>query len=436
MQAHELTASQAAASMEAGELSAEELARSCLAHIDAREPAVKAWAAYDPDRAIRAAREADKRRASGDVPGRLLGLPFGVKDMIDTAEYPTTDNTPAHYGNRPSHDAHCVAIMKAMGAYVLGKTDTVEFAAAGRKAATHHPMAPGRTPGGSSSGSGAAVADRQVPLAFGTQTGGSLIRPASFNGVYALKPTHNLVSWDGARHYSPSLDTIGWYGRSPQDLTLVAEAFRLPGADMVTAPPVESLTVGIARTHNWDAAAPEGKDALERAARLLAEAGARVVDIDLPAPFADLNQTQRVMMFGEGRVQFLAEYLLRGAAMHQDFVDRVENVNQITPRLLAEHLNLAARCRETFDGLFGVDLDVIVTPAAPGEAPVGLDTTGDWVMNSMWTVLHAPCLAVPGHRGPNGLPVGVQLIAPRFADSSLLGMAEAIAPVLDPDLAA
>ncbi|RAI02002.1 amidase [Acuticoccus sediminis] len=434
MEANELTASQAAALMAKGELGAEELARACLARIEAREPAVKAWVSYDPARAIRSAREADKRRASGDVPGPLLGMPLGVKDMIDTAEYPTTDNSPGHFGNRPSHDAHSVTVMKAMGAFVLGKTDTVEFAAAGRKAATHHPMAPGRTPGGSSSGSGAAVGDFQVPLAFGTQTGGSLIRPAAFNGIYALKPTHNLVSWDGARHYSPSLDTIGWYGRSPQDLTLVAEAFRLPGADMVTAPPVKGLKVGITRTHNWDAAAPEGKEALERAARLLAEAGAAVFDLDLAEPFARLNDTQRVLMYGEGRVQFLAEFLLRRGDMHQDFIDRVENVNQITPSLLAEHLNLAARCREAFDALFGADLDVVITPSAPGEAPVGLDTTGDWVMNSMWTVLHAPCLAVPGHKGPNGLPVGVQLIGPRYGDATLLGIAEAIAPVLDPDL--
>ncbi len=436
MEAYELCASDAAALMSAGELSAEDLARSCLSRIAERDPAVKAWIHVDPDAVIRKAREADKIRVARGPAGPLHGLPFGVKDMIDTADMPTTNNSPAHFGNQPSHDAHCVAIVKGNGGFVLGKTDTVEFAAGGRKALTHHPMMPGHTPGGSSSGSGAAVGDMQVPLAFGTQTGGSLIRPAAFNGIYALKPTHGLVSWSGARQYSLSLDTIGWYGRCAEDLSLVGEAFRLPGIEEKSAVAVEGLKIGIARTHNWEKAEPSGRQALERAAGRLADAGASVFDVDLPEPFAGLNEAQHTIMWSEGRVHFLAEYLTHYEDLHQDFRDRVENAGNITPGQYLAALDLAARCRQMHDDLYGADLDVLVTPSAPGEAPAGLDTTGDWVMNAMWTVLHAPCIAIPGSTGPLGLPVGVQIVGPRCSDARLLAVAEAIAPVLDETLEA
>lgn len=431
MEAHDLSASAAAALMAAGELSAEELTRSCLRRIEARDPVVKAWIHVDPDAAIRKAREADKIRLSKGARGPLHGLPFGVKDMIDTADLPTTNNSPAHAFDRPSHDAHCVQVAKGNGGFVLGKTDTVEFAAGGRKALTHHPMKPGHTPGGSSSGSAAAVADRQVPLAFGTQTAGSLIRPASFNGVYALKPTHGLVAWSGSRHYAPSLDTIGWYGRAVEDLSLVAKAFRLCDLDGNHLVPVDKLRIGIARTHNWKHAEPSGKDALERAARRLAEAGASVIDVELPEPFSRLNEAQHTILSGEGRVQFLAEYLTHYHELHPDFRDTVENVANATPERYLEAVNLAARCREIHDGLYGAGLDALLTLAAPGEAPEGLHTTGDWVMNAMWTVLHAPCVAIPGELGAGGLPVGVQLVGPRCGDAGLLKVATVVAPILD-----
>lgn len=432
---HRLSAAAAARLIAARKLSAEELARDCLARIAARDATVKAWCHLDPDRAIRLAREADRRIFADGPRGPLDGIPFGVKDIIDTADMPTEDNTPGHAGHRPARDASCVRILRAAGAYALGKAETVEYAAlGGRVGPTRNPFDPTRTPGGSSSGSGAAVGDFQVPLAIGSQTGGSLIRPASFNGIYALKPTHAAVSWEGARHNAPYLDTLGWYGREPADLALVAEAMRLRGMATRAPETPAGLRVGVARTHNWDKCAPEAQAALERAARLLAEAGAEVRDLDLPAPFERLNWAQEVVMIGQAMASFLAEYVDAHADLRQGFREVVENAHGIDAAALLEAEDLAAACRPRFDALFA-DLDVIVTPAALGEAPEGLASTGDHVMNAIWTTLHVPCIAMPGHVGPHGLPVGVQIVGPRHGDARLLSIAEALAPVLDPALA-
>jgi Asp-tRNA(Asn)/Glu-tRNA(Gln) amidotransferase A subunit family amidase len=431
MEPYRLTASEAARLIRAKTLSAEELTRSCLARIEARDPEVRAWATFDPDKAIRAARELDKTLIAHGPVGPLHGLPFGVKDMIDTIDHPTTNNSPIYVGNQPSHDAHAVRVVKAQGAFVLGKTDTVEFAAGGRKALTRNPRDSARTPGGTSSGSGAAVGDWQVPLAFGTQTAGSHIRPASFNGVYALKPTCNVLSWTGARQYGPTLDTIGWYGRAAEDLTLVASAFRLRGVGAVPTPAVKGLKVGLAHTHNLDRAEPAGREALALAAERLADTGAVVEEIALPPDFARLNEAQMKIMFWEGRAQFLPDYLESYDKLHPDFRLRVESDEGVTADEIRALYDLVYRCRAAFDALFGPTLDVVLTFSAPGEAPVGLHTTGDWIMNAMWTVLNVPCLAIPCHTGPNGLPVGVQIVGPRWSDAQLLAIGEAVAPVID-----
>lgn len=432
---HELTASEAASLIAERKLSVEELTRSCLKRIAERDVAVKAWAYLSPEQAIRKAKELDKVQIHAGSRGPLHGLPFGVKDMIDSGDMPTTNNSPIYAGNRPALDAQVVRVMTANGGFSLGKTDTVEFAGGGRKALTRHPLDPTRTPGGSSSGSGAAVGDKQVPLALGTQTGGSHIRPASFNGIYGLKPTHGTVPVPGIRHFSPTLDTLGWYGRSPDDLILVARAFRLWHIDALPEIQVKGLKVGFTRTHNWELAQPETHGAVERAAKLLAEAGATVFDLDLPSPFETLNAAQKVVMQGEGRVQFLPDYLEHYELLHQDFRNHVENTHQHTPEKLLESLDAAAACRPIFDALFGPDLDVVLTPSSVGEAPHGpSETTGDAVMNAMWTLLHVPCVNIPGAVGPNGLPVGVTLAGPRLSDARLLAIAQAVAPVLDPHL--
>ncbi len=432
MEPHDLTAAAAAAKLQDGTLTAEALTRSCLERIAAEEPRVRAFVFLDPALAIAQAREADKAYARG----ALHGLPIGIKDMIHTADMPTTHNSPIYQGHAARLDAACVAVSRGEGAVILGKTDTLEFAAGGRRARTSNPHDETRTPGGSSSGSAAAVAARMVPLAYGTQTGGSTIRPASFCGVHAMKPTHGVVSTEGVKRYSHTLDTIGWYGRCPADLALPARAFRLWGMEAPPAPkPLKDLRIGLCEGPYWDRAEPAAQEALHLAGRRLQAAGAIVEPLLLPAPFEGLDQAQRSIMWSEGRGAFLAEYLLHHAKLHQEFRERVENGLQLTPAAIVAAHDLAADCRRRFDALFP-GIDAVLTCSAPGEAPVGLHNNGDPVFNALWTLLHAPCIAIPCHTGPNGMPVGVQIVGPRYGDAALLAVAEAVAPVVDPGLIA
>jgi Asp-tRNA(Asn)/Glu-tRNA(Gln) amidotransferase A subunit family amidase len=251
---HRLSVTEAAVAIAAGNLTSEDLVRDCLARIEKREPVVRAWAALDPYRAIAEARELDRHFSRNGAVGPLHGIPVGIKDMIDTADLPTQHNSPLYRGHRPGQDAACVAVLRAAGAMILGKTETVEFAAGGRKAPTTNPHDRCRTPGGSSSGSAAAVADFHVPLAFGTQTGGSLIRPASFCGLYALKPSWGLVSREGAKLASLSCDTIGWYAREISDLSLVAQVFQVVST-RPTAPSTSALRIAICPSPQIDYAA-------------------------------------------------------------------------------------------------------------------------------------------------------------------------------------
>ena len=422
-----MTAAEASALIQARKMSCEELIRSCLDRITARDASVKAWLWLDPDHVIRRARELDKLASRGP----LHGLPWGVKDVIDTKDYPTTQNSPIYDGLRIGRDAAPVAVVRGSGSLILGKTDTVEFASSGRKAVTGNPYNGAHTPGGSSSGSGAAVGDFQVPLAFGTQTGGSLIRPASFNGIYGLKPTWNRVSREGVRMSSVTLDTIGWYGRSMEDLILVAEAFRIARDTMAVS--VKGLRVGVCRSPVWRDIEPAGELALSTAAKRLAAAGAIVEELELPEPFSRLHDAHATIAASEGGVSFLPEYVNANALLAAGLKEKVENVLQITPRQLLEAYTLADRCRPVLDAMFGPKLDVILTPSAKGEAPEGLHTTGDAVFNRMWTLMHGPNVGIPVCFGPTGLPAGVTLVGPRMGDSRLLAIARVCAPVIDTD---
>ncbi len=420
-----MTASQAAALIASRDLSCEELIRACLSRIAARDAAVKAWLWLEPDLAIRRARELDKLGPKGP----LHGLPFGVKDVIDTAEYPTTQNSPIYDGLRVGRDAACVGVVRGNGALILGKTDTVEFASGGRKALTRNPYNAAHTPGGSSSGSGAAVGDYQVPLAFGTQTGGSHIRPASFNGIYGHKPTWGLVSREGARMSSMTLDTVGWYGRCVEDLILVGTAYRIPEDTAPVA--VKGLRVGLCKSPAWSAIEPGGEQALAEAAKRLADAGAIVEELVLPAPFDGLIAAQNIIVNAEGASSFLPEYANAYGLLAADLRAKVENAIGTTPEQLLAAYTLADSCRPVFDGLFGPTLDVVLTPSSPGEAPIGLHTTGNAIFNRMWTLLHGPNVGIPACFGPSGLPVGVTLVGKRYADARLLAIAKAVAPIID-----
>ncbi|MBE9607140.1 amidase [Acetobacteraceae bacterium H6797] len=432
MEPWQMTAAEAAALLKDGRLSAEDVTRSCLARVAEREHVTRAFAYFDPQLALANARRADKASRRGV----LYGLPLGVKDMIDTADMPTSHNSPIYDGLRQGRDAACVGIARAEGAVIFGKTDTVEFAAAGRRALTRNPHDPARTPGGSSSGSAAAVAEGMVHLAFGTQTGGSTIRPASFCGVYAMKPTHGVVNSEGAKRYSHTLDTIGWYGRSPADLRLLAEAFRLYGLEQAAKPgEARGLRIALVEGPHWSFAAPEAREALATAGRRLEQAGATVEAVTLPRPFDEIGKAHRIVLLGEGRGAFLQEALAAPGLLHQDFHDRAANSEGITAEQMLWAYDHAADCRRLFDEI-ARGYDAILTPAAPGEAPLGLQDTGNAIFNSMWTLLHVPCIGIPCISGPNGLPVGVQIIGPRFGDAALLTVAGRAAPAIDPGLRA
>ncbi len=419
---NELTATALSAGIAAGEIGVEQAVRACLARVAARDPVVRAWAYIDPEAVLRQARELDK----WPVRGALHGIPIGVKDMIDTADMPTQHNSPVYQGHRPALDAACVATLRAAGAIILGKTDTTEFASAGRRAATRHPLNPSRTPGGSSAGSAAAVGDCQVHIALGTQTAGSTMRPASFNGVFALKPTWGAVSREGIKQYSVTLDTLTWFGRAVSDLGLLCDAFAIHDDTPPHPVAIRGARFAFCRTPMWAAAQPGTPEAMEAAAAQLRAAGATVTWLDLPPEFDALPDMQMTIMLAEGQAAFLSLVRTHGKAAHDDFHDRVENRSGITRAQLLAAYDGAARSRGVFDAIAG-EYDAVIVPSARGEAPAYEDGPGDAVFNRMWTLLHGPSVNIPVLKGPAGMPVGVTLLAPRFRDRQLLVTAAAVA---------
>jgi Asp-tRNA(Asn)/Glu-tRNA(Gln) amidotransferase A subunit family amidase len=418
-----LSARAAATAIAEGRLSSEALTRAYLARIALRDPDVKAWTYLDPVAALRAARELDRRPSMGP----LHGVPIGIKDMIDTFDMPTGYNSPIYAGHRPSLDAGCVETLRAAGALILGKTETLEFAAAGRNAATANPHNLDHAPGGSSSGSAAAVADFQAPLALGTQTGGSTIRPASFCGAYALKPTWGVVSREGAKIYSLTFDTIGWYARNVDDLELLAEVYGIEDDAAPKRGPLEGRRIGYCLPFP-EAIEEDSRNAVLAAAALMRKAGAEVTEITLPAAFATLNDAHKIIMYSEGRASFLNLYRAHFEQLHDHFRHRVENRDGFSRADLRKAYDAAASCRVVFDELASA-YDAVLAPSAPGEAPPGR-THGNPALNQIWSLLHAPVVNVPGWFGKNGLPIGVSLVGARYTDRQTLAVAAALEAAL------
>ncbi|MBI5067110.1 MAG: amidase [Deltaproteobacteria bacterium] len=407
---HELTAAEAVPLLARGNLTAEALVRACLERIAAEEPRVQAWEHLDAGLALSRARQAD---AAGR-PGPLHGLPVGVKDVIDTADMPTARGSPLFAGRRPAADAACVAALRRAGAVVLGKTVTTELAyyAPGK---TRNPHDPARTPGGSSSGSAAAVAACMVPAALGTQTAGSTIRPASFCGVVGLKPSHGLVSLEGVSPFAPvTLDTIGLFTRSARDLPLLLAALGAPilGAQVPARP-----RIGVARTEAWPLAGQASREAVARAARALAAAGAEVEDA--PDDWTGLSEAQRTVMAFEAAAAWGETAAREGARLSPQFREIVAAGAAVAPAAYREARALAAAARARLPAVFA-RFDVLLGASALGEAPPGLGATGDPAMNRIWTLLGLPCLSLPAGRGPAGMPVGVQLVGPPGGDELLV----------------
>jgi Asp-tRNA(Asn)/Glu-tRNA(Gln) amidotransferase A subunit family amidase len=412
--AERLTASEAAARLAAGTLTAEALIRDCLERARARAE-VKAWAWLDPEHALAQARAVDR----AGRPGLLAGVPVGVKDVIDTVDMPTEHGSPIYRGNRPFADAACVALIRSAGGVILGKTVTTEFANRDPRA-TVHPHNPAHTPGGSSSGSAAAVADFQAPVGLGTQTGGSTIRPAAFCGVIGYKPSFGEFSRVGIKMQCHNLDTLGVICRSLEDIALMRAVLLAQDprpVDRVSAAP----HVGFCRTPAWDHADGDTQALLERTAAGLAAAGATVRDV-APTPADILDHHRRIFEFEAAR-NYAYEYEVHGDKLSAALRDGLLTPGRALPlSAYVEAIETAEAFRRNLDDLFG-EFDVLLAPSAVGEAPEGLGSTGDARFNAIWTLAWTPCVTLPAGTGRKGLPLGVQLIGPRFRDEALLDAA-------------
>ncbi|MBC7780896.1 MAG: amidase [Proteobacteria bacterium] len=418
MTPHDLDASEAATLIRAGRLTAVRLLESCLERIASRENEVHAWTALDAARALAAARDCDARPPAG----LLHGLPIGVKDVIDTADLPTAYGSPIYQGHRPRADAACVALLRAEGAFVLGKTVTAEFATS-FPGPTRNPWNTAHTPGGSSSGSAAAVADRMVPLACGTQTAGSIVRPAAFCGVVGFKPTFGWTSRQGVKQVAESLDTLGSFGRSVTDAALMAAAMaKRPSFMQAAAVPVAPQRVTVVRTDAADEAQPEAWSALETVAQRLSASGACVRRAELPTPCQRLGEIHPQIEHFEAARALAFEHASAPAQLSERLRTRLEHGLSQPEAIYRAACAVAAECRAAV-ACWVRDQGVLLTPSATGEAPAGLATTGSAAFNRRWSLLGLPCLSMPVMAGPNGLPVGVQLVAPWHAEGALLAAA-------------
>ncbi len=427
--AAEFSATTAAQQIRNGELSSALYVRACLEHIEAREKTVRAWIHIDPEYAVEQARRADEFRQTGADLGPLHGLPVGVKDIIDTHDMPTECGTPLFAGRQPTGDAQAVAALREAGAIILGKTVSTELAVYS-PGKTTNPNDPARTPGGSSSGSAAAVAANMVPLALGSQTNGSMIRPASYCGVYGFKPSFGAISRQGVLSLSRALDTIGVFARCVEDLALVTEP--LVGYDVrdpdtrlrarphlvataMSEPPLAPNLVFV-KSPVWDQADEDVHGAFTELADLLS---GHCDEIELPELFGSAVGWHRTIMYAD-----LAKGLGR---LYEDGKDklstRLRGMIEEGQGCLAIEYNRALDMIDVlYAGLAQVfdRYDAIITPATTGEAPLGLDSTGDPVFCTLWTLMGLPAVSLPLLQGSNNMPIGVQLVGARNDDARLL----------------
>ncbi|MEG1768466.1 MAG: amidase [Comamonas sp.] len=407
-----------------GRQTARDIAADFLERVARAEPVVRAWQHLEAAQVLRQAQALDEA-----VPaGLLAGVPIAVKDIFDTHDMPTGYGSAVYAQHRPAADADIVAALRGAGAIVAGKTVSTEFAYFS-PGPTANPWDPRRTPGGSSSGSAAAVASGMVAVAFGSQTAGSLIRPASYCGVFALKPSHASVSTRGAKPFSESLDTVGWLANDADDLELVRAA--LGGIPFVPlqAPPVAGLRLGVWRTHEWSYADESGQMAWEAGMRRLAAAGIELVELALPQAYAPLMEVQKTVMAYEAARSLAADIAQHGEALGVHIRELAARGRTISEPEYREALEFTARGRNAASALLQ-GVDALVVPSAPGEAPLGLEATGDPVFSRVWTLLGLPSVNVPGLLGPNAMPVGLQLVGDFHSERALLALAKAIQPLL------
>jgi len=420
---HQLSASEAARAIRAGRLTSETLVAACLERIAARDGELAAWAHVAADASLAQARALDRQPARGP----LHGVPVGIKDIFDTADMPTEYNSAIYRGHRPRADAAAVTLLRQAGCVVLGKTVTAEFANL-HPPATRNPRNPAHTPGGSSSGSAAAVADRMVPLALGTQTAGSVIRPAAFCGVIGLKPSFGSINRTGVKPVSDTLDTIGLFANTVEDAALALNILSSrPVPDFsakITAP-----RIGVARTSRWNDADAATHAALESAARRLASAGADVKDAALPPAAEALFDAQGLIMNFEAARALAWEQSNHREAISATLLKRLDEGWAVSREQYDNARQTARDARRQFADLMR-GYDLLLTPSARGEAPLGLASTGDSLFNRVWTLLGVPSVSLPSGSGPNGLPLGIQIVSAIEQDTALLAHAQWAASAL------
>jgi Asp-tRNA(Asn)/Glu-tRNA(Gln) amidotransferase A subunit family amidase len=415
---YQLDAWQAAEGLVRRDIRAVELVRSCLERIELREPELHAFVQLNPDAALAYAQTLD----AGPVRGLLHGLPLGVKDLLDTVDFPTAYGTPLYAGHQPLADAAAVALCRGAGAVLLGKTVSTELANM-HPSATRNPHQLAHTPGGSSSGSAAAVADGMLPLALGTQTAGSLIRPAAFCGIVGYKPSHNRVSRAGVKSLSETLDTVGGFGRSVRDAALLGAVLtsddRLADPRHFEAAAVTAPRIGLCTTPDWHLADEDTQTTWAQAEEALK---GFTVAASLPADFADLVSLQKAVQAFETARSLRPEHRQHAQQLSAPLRALLEEGLRISGQSHAEHLQTIARLRYAVDAHFN-DWDVLLAPSTIGEAPLGLETTGDPLFCRGWTVLGLPCVHLPFAQGRLGLPVGLQLVGRFGQDHQLLAIA-------------
>ncbi len=437
-----LSATDAARAVRHGAMSAEQLVAACLARIRESEPQVQAWQYLDPEHALAQARALDERHRQGESAGPLHGVPVGVKDIIDTGDMPTEDGTELHAGRAPERDAAVVAMLRAAGAVILGKTVTTECATY-TPGKTRNPHNPGHTPGGSSSGSAAAVAAGMVPLALGSQTNGSVIRPAAFCGVYGFKPTHGLIPRSGILKLSRTLDHVGVFARTLEDVALVAEQLvgcdeddpdtrpraRPPYREAVAQEPPLPPLLAFVKGPAWDRADEETVQAF---AELASELGDRVTEVALPGAAQRALDWHRTIMEAEMAANLDLEWEKGRDRLSESLRGQLARGREVRALDYQTALARIPLLNEGFAELFA-KYDAILTPAAPGTAPKGLGATGDPAFCTLWTLCGMPAVSLPLMEGENGLPLGVQLVGPRHGDARLLRTARWLASQVEGD---
>ncbi len=411
---NKLSAGEAVLRMAQKRLKARDLVEACLDRIDLREGQVHAWEALDPEGALKRADLLDKR---AKPVGPLHGIPLAVKDIISTKTMPTTCGSPIYRDHVVGRDAACVTQLVKAGAIVLGKAVTTEFAGA-HAGKTHNPHNLRHTPAGSSSGSAAAVADFMVPVGYGTQTAGSVIRPGAFNGVVAYKGSYGWADMTGIKPYAPSLDTLGFFAREANDLALIRAAYGHAAADPARRPP----RIGFCRTPWWDMAELYNQKNMLEAVRALRAAGARVREWQAPDSWTGLVPAQHRIMTREATQSYAKE-----RARFPHLFSPVMNIVMAEGDAVSRKQYADARKRKRL-ALGQLDeawekFDILLAPSAKGEAPSGLGNTGDPIFNRFWTLLGTPCIALPFNTGPFGLPLSVQLVGPRGRDDDLIAWA-------------